>query len=91
MGRRWWVVAVAVIAGVVALVCPRTADHAAQASSPAPPSAASTPARPLHVPPRHPPRTSRRRWRGRSGPRPTSTTLSGVTTTLVAALTDQVG
>ncbi|MEU4764640.1 serine hydrolase [Actinosynnema sp. NPDC023794] len=44
MGRRWWVVAVAVIAGVVALVWPRAAERTAQASSHVPAStSAETP------------------------------------------------
>ena len=44
MGRRWWVVAVALIAGVVALVYPRAAECTAQASSAVPAStSAETP------------------------------------------------
>ncbi|MFJ6674318.1 hypothetical protein ACIQMJ_24700 [Actinosynnema sp. NPDC091369] len=44
MGRRWWVVAVAVVTGVVALVHPQAADRTAHASLVAPHSTATTPA-----------------------------------------------
>ncbi|WP_146173792.1 hypothetical protein [Saccharothrix carnea] len=43
MGRRWWVVAVAVIAGVTALVYPSDAECTARASRRAPGTSAAPP------------------------------------------------
>ncbi|QQQ77746.1 hypothetical protein IOD16_04360 [Saccharothrix sp. 6-C] len=46
MGRRWWVVVVAVVAGVAVLVAPRAADRTARVSSAVPASAAAENPRP---------------------------------------------